>query len=76
MQDAPRTRDVRDPAHPLRGATIVVGVTGGIAAYKAAELVRLLEAGSILHVEKGSGTAPAKYALADCDCDRCKSHRL
>ena len=41
-----------------------------------AELVRLLEAGSILHVEKGSGTAPAKYALADCDCDRCRSHRL
>ena len=41
-----------------------------------AELVRLLEAGSILHVEKGSGTAPTKYALADCDCDRCKSHRL
>lgn len=33
----------RDPAAPLRGAQVVVGVTGGIAAYKAAELVRLLD---------------------------------
>ena len=33
---------VRDPAQPLAGATVVVGVAGGIAAYKAAELVRLL----------------------------------
>ena len=33
---------VRDPATPLQGATVVVGVAGGIAAYKAAELVRLL----------------------------------
>lgn len=33
----------RDPAFPLRGARVVVGVTGGIAAYKAAELVRLLD---------------------------------
>src|SRR5689334_15184930 len=32
-----------DPAHPLAGARIVVGVAGGIAAYKAAELVRLLD---------------------------------
>jgi phosphopantothenoylcysteine decarboxylase / phosphopantothenate---cysteine ligase len=32
----------RDPADPLRGARVVVGVAGGIAAYKAAELVRLL----------------------------------
>jgi phosphopantothenoylcysteine decarboxylase / phosphopantothenate---cysteine ligase len=31
-----------DPAHPLRGADVIVGVAGGIAAYKAAELVRLL----------------------------------
>ncbi len=43
MNDAPRDRGPRDPAHPLRGATVVVGVTGGIAAYKAAELVRLLD---------------------------------
>lgn len=33
----------RDPAFPLRGARVVVGVAGGIAAYKAAELVRLLD---------------------------------
>ncbi|HRC59005.1 MAG: bifunctional phosphopantothenoylcysteine decarboxylase/phosphopantothenate--cysteine ligase CoaBC [Myxococcales bacterium] len=32
-----------DPAAPLRGATVVVGVGGGIAAYKACELVRLLD---------------------------------
>ena len=44
MTDAPRSdRTARDPAHPLKGATVVVGVTGGIAAYKAAELVRLLD---------------------------------
>jgi phosphopantothenoylcysteine decarboxylase/phosphopantothenate--cysteine ligase len=36
-------RPPRDPAHPLKGAHVVVGVTGGIAAYKAAELVRLLD---------------------------------
>ncbi|HEU4729420.1 MAG TPA: bifunctional phosphopantothenoylcysteine decarboxylase/phosphopantothenate--cysteine ligase CoaBC [Kofleriaceae bacterium] len=44
MADGPRTeRPPRDPAHPLNGAHIVVGVAGGIAAYKAAELVRLLD---------------------------------
>ncbi|HEX4416554.1 MAG TPA: bifunctional phosphopantothenoylcysteine decarboxylase/phosphopantothenate--cysteine ligase CoaBC [Kofleriaceae bacterium] len=44
MPDGPRgDRPTRDPAHPLRGARIVVGVAGGIAAYKAAELVRLLD---------------------------------
>ncbi len=44
MTDGPRTdRAPRDPAHPLRGARVVVGVAGGIAAYKAAELVRLLD---------------------------------
>jgi phosphopantothenoylcysteine decarboxylase/phosphopantothenate--cysteine ligase len=32
-------------AHPLRGRTVVVGVGGGIAAYKAVELVRLLTKG-------------------------------
>ncbi|HTJ43011.1 MAG TPA: bifunctional phosphopantothenoylcysteine decarboxylase/phosphopantothenate--cysteine ligase CoaBC [Kofleriaceae bacterium] len=42
MASGPRERAPRDPADPLRGATIVVGVAGGIAAYKAAELVRLL----------------------------------
>ncbi len=51
MTDAPREREPRDPAHPLRGATVVVGVTGGIAAYKAAELVRLLDkAGAVVEV--------------------------
>ena len=35
--------DAGDPrAHPLRGKNLVLGVSGGIAAYKAAELVRLL----------------------------------
>ncbi|HET7500246.1 MAG TPA: bifunctional phosphopantothenoylcysteine decarboxylase/phosphopantothenate--cysteine ligase CoaBC [Kofleriaceae bacterium] len=44
MADGPRTeRPPRDPAHPLNGARVVVGVAGGIAAYKAAELVRLLD---------------------------------
>ena len=33
----------RDPAQPLTGARILVGVGGGIAAYKAAELVRLFD---------------------------------
>ncbi|MEO8706708.1 MAG: bifunctional phosphopantothenoylcysteine decarboxylase/phosphopantothenate--cysteine ligase CoaBC [Kofleriaceae bacterium] len=41
--EAPRSREPRDPAQPLAGASIVVGVAGGIAAYKAAELVRLLD---------------------------------
>jgi len=36
-------RTPRDPAAPLARARIVVGVGGGIAAYKAAELVRLLD---------------------------------
>jgi len=41
----------RDPAAPLAGATIVVGVGGGIAAYKAAELVRLFDkAGATVRV--------------------------
>ena len=44
MSEGPRTdRGPRDPSAPLHGARIVVGVTGGIAAYKAAELVRLLD---------------------------------
>lgn len=44
MTQGPRTdRAPRDPARPLHGARIVVGVAGGIAAYKAAELVRLLD---------------------------------
>jgi phosphopantothenoylcysteine decarboxylase / phosphopantothenate---cysteine ligase len=42
--EGPRTdRKPRDPAEPLRGANVIVGVAGGIAAYKAAELVRLLD---------------------------------
>ncbi len=44
MLEGPRlNRAARDPAAPLKGAKIVVGVAGGIAAYKAAELVRLLD---------------------------------
>ena len=44
MADGPRSeRPPRDPAHPLKGARIVVCVAGGIAAYKAAQLVRLLD---------------------------------
>lgn len=44
MADGPRSEQPpRDPAHPLQGARIVVGVAGGIAAYKAAELVRLFD---------------------------------
>ncbi|MDB4954558.1 MAG: phosphopantothenoylcysteine decarboxylase/phosphopantothenate/cysteine ligase [Myxococcales bacterium] len=42
--EGPRTdRKPRDPAEPLRGANIVVGIAGGIASYKAAELVRMLD---------------------------------
>jgi len=37
----PRERRMFDPAAPLADAEIVVGVGGGIAAYKACELVRL-----------------------------------
>jgi phosphopantothenoylcysteine synthetase/decarboxylase len=43
MSDQPRVREPRDPAQPLVGANVLVGVAGGIAAYKAAELVRLLD---------------------------------
>jgi len=44
VADGPRSeRPPRDPAHPLNGARIVVCVAGGIAAYKAAQLVRLLD---------------------------------
>jgi phosphopantothenoylcysteine decarboxylase/phosphopantothenate--cysteine ligase len=44
MVAGPRlARAPRDPGRPLAGARIVVGVAGGIAAYKAAELVRLLD---------------------------------
>jgi phosphopantothenoylcysteine decarboxylase/phosphopantothenate--cysteine ligase len=44
VADEPRSeRAPRDPAYPLKGARIVVGVAGGIAAYKAAELVRLFD---------------------------------
>lgn len=42
--EGPRTdRSPRDPAAPLKGARIVLAVGGGIAAYKAAEVVRLLD---------------------------------
>jgi phosphopantothenoylcysteine decarboxylase / phosphopantothenate---cysteine ligase len=42
---------VHQPASPLKSKTVVVGVAGGIAAYKAVELVRLLvKAGATVHV--------------------------
>ncbi|HEY4244172.1 MAG TPA: bifunctional phosphopantothenoylcysteine decarboxylase/phosphopantothenate--cysteine ligase CoaBC [Kofleriaceae bacterium] len=50
--EAPRPHSqVRDPAAPLAGAHICVCVAGGIAAYKAAELVRLFDkAGATIEV--------------------------
>ena len=52
ISSSPRSeRPLRDPARPLEGARIVVGVGGGIAAYKAAELVRLFDkAGAYVEV--------------------------
>jgi phosphopantothenoylcysteine decarboxylase/phosphopantothenate--cysteine ligase len=52
MLEGPRTeRAPRDPAFALRGANVVVCVGGGIAAYKAAELVRMLDkAGATVQV--------------------------
>ena len=52
MVEGPRlARPPRDPARPLAGARILVGVSGGIAAYKAAELVRLFDkAGAVVDV--------------------------
>ena len=52
MTTGPRTdRAPRDPAAPLAGAHVVVAVGGGIAAYKAALLVRLLDkAGATVEV--------------------------
>ncbi|MBC7978475.1 MAG: hypothetical protein H7138_26110, partial [Myxococcales bacterium] len=44
VSEGPRSeRSPRDPAQPLKGARVVVCVAGGVAAYKAAELVRLLD---------------------------------
>lgn len=39
------------------------------------ELVRLLEDGAIVAVERGAGVSPAKYALADCNCEWCRHRR-
>jgi phosphopantothenoylcysteine decarboxylase/phosphopantothenate--cysteine ligase len=52
MLEGPRTdRAPRDPAFALTGAHIVLCVGGGIAAYKAAELARMLDkAGAQVHV--------------------------
>jgi phosphopantothenoylcysteine decarboxylase/phosphopantothenate--cysteine ligase len=52
MLEGPRTdRAPRDPAFALTGAQIVLCVGGGIAAYKAAELARMLDkAGATVHV--------------------------
>lgn len=47
----PRVRQPRDPAAPLEGARITLCVGGGIAAYKAAQVARLLDkAGAIVDV--------------------------
>lgn len=45
--NSPRERTKVGDMQSLRGKTIVVGVTGGIAAYKACELVRLLTAAEV-----------------------------
>ena len=52
MLEGPRTdRAPRDPAFALTGAQVVLCVGGGIAAYKAAELARMLDkAGATVHV--------------------------
>jgi phosphopantothenoylcysteine decarboxylase / phosphopantothenate---cysteine ligase len=52
MLEGPRTdRAPRDPAFALTGAQLVLCVGGGIAAYKAAELARMLDkAGATVHV--------------------------
>ena len=51
MTKGPREHPARDPAAPLAGARVVVGVGGGIAAYKAVLLVRLLQkAGATVEV--------------------------
>jgi phosphopantothenoylcysteine decarboxylase/phosphopantothenate--cysteine ligase len=52
MLEAPRAdRAPRDPAFALTGAQVVLCVGGGIAAYKAAELARMLDkAGATVHV--------------------------
>ncbi|MBA3391316.1 MAG: bifunctional phosphopantothenoylcysteine decarboxylase/phosphopantothenate--cysteine ligase CoaBC [Deltaproteobacteria bacterium] len=61
MNEAPRRdRGPRDPASPLVGANIVVAVTGGIAAYKAAELVRLLDKAGA-HVEVAMTARAQKF---------------
>jgi len=61
MIEGPRlNRAARDPAAPLKDARIVVGVTGGIAAYKAAELVRLLDKAGA-HVEVAMTARAQKF---------------
>jgi phosphopantothenoylcysteine decarboxylase/phosphopantothenate--cysteine ligase len=51
---------LRDPAAPLDQAQIVVGVAGGIAAYKAAELVRLFDKAGA-HVEVAMTARAQKF---------------
>ena len=60
MDDAPRQHAPRDPAAALSGAQIVVGVAGGIAAYKAAELVRLFDKAGA-HVEVAMTARAQKF---------------
>ena len=61
MIEGPRlNRAARDPAAPLKDARIVVGVAGGIAAYKAAELVRLLDKAGA-HVEVAMTARAQKF---------------
>jgi len=51
---------LRDPAAPLAGAQIALGVAGGIAAYKAAELVRLFDKAGA-HVEVAMTALAQKF---------------
>ena len=64
MTEGPRLdRLLRDPAAPLVGARIVVAVGGGIAAYKAAELVRLFDKAGA-HVDVAMTARAQKFVAA------------
>jgi phosphopantothenoylcysteine decarboxylase/phosphopantothenate--cysteine ligase len=64
MAEGPRLdRSLRDPAAPLVGARVVVAVGGGIAAYKAAELVRLFDKAGA-HVDVAMTPRAQKFVAA------------
>jgi len=64
VTEGPRLdRLLRDPAAPLVGARIVVAVGGGIAAYKAAELVRLFDKAGA-HVDVAMTARAQKFVAA------------